>query len=522
MTSVLNDVMVAYVSTGHVAKSIDQVIAAVADSDEDHPLIVDLDETLFLRNATQEYLGCIYPRPLGAAFLVGSKMLKPWRLLPTAFHPSDVTQNRFLVVAATLLFPWTLLVWRWRAKQLAEKYCNVSLAEAIDANPRAQPVIMTRGLDLIVDPLIRHLPLLSVKNERFRVVSSRFWHWGKSEFAGMPDMVSSILGETAIAHSIVVTDSEEDISLLEASATPCLLKWPQATFVPAMADMYIPLFYSEKVKNPGKAHFVKRVILSHWVFGVIAWSVLSPHPVINALGLFLLTLSYWCVYEIGYQENDAVGEKYENTPTLSSTYSQYKSRIDLNTPWPWCWAVALAIPGLMLVALSQESLSLMALVEHIGEPASVLGWAAVGKTVGIDLAMWLVYLGAIRVTFWVYNQANETSRMWIYPFLQVQRLFGFALFASTSAVGSMLLISFVIARWMQYCVYRCGGDRSTFPVNVSCLLLLVMLYATFAIGSADVMSLLTWQAGIAFAYCIVRSVKKIVQMQSDLGWITGV
>lgn len=520
MTSVLKNIKVTYVSTGHVAKSIDQVVAAVSSSSADCPLIVDLDETLFLRDATQEYLGCIHPRPLGAAFLVSAKLFKRWLWLPPAFRSDDISRTRFLVVAATILFPWTLLLWHRRAKQLAQEYCNTTLAKAIDANPHAQLVVMTRGLDLIVNPLIRHLPLSSVKKDGFQVVSPRFWQWKESGFVGMLEMVSAMLGESAVARSVVITDSEEDIPLLESSETPCLLKWPKAAFVPAMADMYIPLFYSEKVKNPGQAHFVKRVISSHWVFGVIAWSVLSPHPIPNALGLFLLTLSYWCVYEIGYQENDAVGEKYEDEPTLSTTYDQYKSRINLNTPWPWCWAIAIAIPGLLLMVLSQESTSLVEAFRHIGEPTSILTWAATGKTIALDFAAWLVYLVAIRATFWVYNQANETSRMWIYPFLQVQRLFGFALFASTSVVGSMLLISFVIARWMQYCVYRCGGDRSSFPVNVSCLLLFSMLYAAFAVGTTDVMSLMTGQAAIAFTYCLLRTVKKLTQIKTDLGWIT--
>lgn len=519
MTSALKDMMVTtYISTGHLVKSIDQVTVAVSEATEDKPLIVDLDETLFLRNATQEYLGSIYPKPLGAVFLIGAKLLKPWHWLPTKSASNAILQDWFLVVAATILFPWTWLVWRWRTKKLAEQYCNMPLAQTIDTNPKAQVVIVTKGFDFIVNPLVRHFPLLSIKNNNFKVISSRFWQWKGSNFAGTLEMVDAVLGKAAVSRSIVVTDSEEDLPLLEASATPCLLKWPEAAFVPAMADMYIPLFYSEKIKNPGKAHFIRQVISSHWMFGVIAWSTLSPHPALNAASLLFLTLSYWCVYEIGYQENDTIGEKYEHKPTLSSTYEQYKSRIDLSTPWPWCWSLAFAIPGIFMFALSQQTAPLAEAISQISVVNGALVPSTVERIVGQDLIVWLAYLGAIRATFWIYNQANETSRIWLYPLLPAQRLFGFSLLASTNVIGSMLLIAYVVARWVRYCIYRCGGDPK-FPVNISCFLLLILLYSALAVGSADVMSLMTWQAGIAFAYCALRSAKKIYRISPQLGWL---
>ncbi len=287
----------------------------------------------------------------------------------------------------------------------------------------------------------------------------------------------------------------------------------------ASAAVYVPLFYSERVKNPGKSHFVKSVLLGHWVFGVIAWSCISPHPIISALSLFFLTISYWCVYEIGYQENDTVGAKYEKSPTLSSTYRQYESRIDLNTPWPWCWAIGLAIPGCFLFALSQWSIPLSDMVAQLSLPDTDLFWSTVGSAAMGELAIWLVYLVAIRLTFWIYNQANEVARIWIYPFLQLQRLFGFALLASTSAAGAMLLMAYSISRWIQYCIYRCGGDRTCFPINVSCLLLFTLMYASLALGTSDVMALMTGQSAIAFAYCAFRAAKKRKQIIANVGWI---
>ena len=518
MTSVLKDIMLPCPPDNHhMAKSVDQVMTTVSDLTEERPLIVELDETLFLRNSTQEYLRSIYPSPLGAVFIAFFKLLKPWRWFAGRSGHNRAAQDRFLVMAATVLFPWTWLVWRRRARRLAERYCNVPLAQSIDANSRAQLVIMTQGFDFVVEPLIRHFPMQFVKNKAFQLIS---WRQKGKRLSGLLERAVERLGSAAVSRSVVITYSTDALPLLESSAVPCLVKWPGAACVSAMSTMYIPLYYSEKVKNPGKAHFIKRVIFGHWAFGVIAWSLLSPHPVLNAFSLLVLTLSYWCVYEIGYQENDAVGEKYERKPTLSSSYNQYKSRVDLlRTPWPWCWAIALAIPGILLFFLSQQAVPLTDVIAQVSLGKSILGWSAVGLPIARAFALWLVYLAAIRVTFWVYNQANETSRIWIYPFLQVQRLFGFALLASTSVVGTMFLISFVIARWMQYCIYRCGGDRSSFPVNISCLLILTMLYASQAIGADNVMSLVTWQAAIAFTYCGLRATKKFAHIKDDLGWL---
>lgn len=299
--------------------------------------------------------------------------------------------------------------------------------------------------------------------------------------------------------------------------------------------MYIPLFYAEKIKNPGEAHFVKRIVLGHWIFATIAWSYLSPHPVLNAVSLMLLTLSYWCVYEIGYQENDVIGEKFETTPTLSAAYEQYKDDIDLlNSPWPWLWGICLGIVGVVLFLMSQDNvttldlfLSLPAVSSSsvIASPQSTLTQntltqsPSTGLSLGVSLLLWMLYLCSIRATFWVYNRATEATRLWIYPFLQTQKLFGFSLLASTSTVGILLLVSFVIAKWIRYCVYRCGGDRTSFPVNAGYLLIFTILYTVLLMVIPDPTTLITWQAAISFAFCLLRATKKMAALSSNLGWI---
>ncbi len=489
-----------YISTPQAEALPERALDAIRAAGADNPIILDFDETLFLRNSTEEYLNSIYPRTAGAFFLTGLKALKPWRLLPARLRDDKVSKDWFLVVAVTLLFPWTLLVWRSRAKSLAEKYWNQPLVEALNANSNAQIVIATLGFDLVLKPLLKHLPITLSSSIENNVVACRFWQGAMDRAEGKGAMVTEALGAAAVAKAVAVTDADHDAPLLAKVKTPCLVVWPDAEYVPAMSDVYIPLFYSERVKNPNKAHFVKRVLLGHWAFLAIALSTLSPHPIWNAASLLMLVVSYWCVYEIGYQENDLVGEKYEKKPILSKNYDLYKSRLNLNTPAPWYWATAIALPALLLLEMSKLSLaSAQAAFATVTQQGPQL--------LMLDMTIWIVFLVAVRLTFWLYNQFNEEARIWIYPFLQVQKLFGFTLLLGTGPVGAMLLLSLCASRWLHYAIYRCGGDRWRFPLNLSCLLLFVMLLSSVAIGSPTPDEFVSWQVAIAIVYCTLRAAK---------------
>jgi hypothetical protein len=131
-----------------------------------------------------------------------------------------------------------------------------------------------------------------------------------------------------------------------------------------------------------------------------------------------------------------------------------------------------------------------------------------------DEAVWVSFLVAVRLTFWVYNQFGKEARMWIYPFLQTQRMFGFTLLVGTNPIGAVLLMSLVLARWLQYCIYRCEGDRWQFPVNVGCLLIFGLLFMMILIGSPNPAELLTWQAVVAFGYCAIKSNKTMARIKS--------
>ncbi len=493
-------------------ESPERALEAIKAADTDNPIIVDFDETLFLRNSTEEYLNAVYPRTAGAFLLTGLKALKPWRLLPKRLRDDKISRDWFLVVAVTFLFPWTLLVWQSRAKNLAQKYWNQPLVQALNANPNAQIVIATLGFDFVLKPLLKHLPITLSPSIEKNIVACRFWQGAVDRAKGKCAMVTEALGAAAVAKAVAVTDASHDAPLLAKVETPCLVVWPEAKYVPAMSDIYLPLFYSEKVKNPNKAHFTKRVLMGHWAFLAIALSPLSPHSIWNAASLLMLVVSYWCIYEIGYQENDLVGEKYEKKPILSENYSLYKSRLNLNTPAPWYWATAIALPALLLLEMSKLSVaSTQAAFSLVTQQGPQLLMS--------DMTIWIIFLVAVRLTFWLYNQFNEEARIWIYPFLQVQKLFGFTLLLGIGPVGSMLLLSLCISRWLHYAIYRCGGDRWRFQLNLSCLFIFTMLLFSVAISSPNPSDFVSWQAAIALGYCTLRATKVTIETSKRIALV---
>jgi hypothetical protein len=489
----------------------DSAIEAVQTATAETPVILDFDETLFLRNSTEEYLNCVYPRPIGAVFLLAIKALKPWRLLPARLKSDKLSKDWCLVVAATLVFPWTLLIWQWRAKALARRYWNQPLVDALYENQNADVVVATLGFDVVVKPLLKHLPLSLDQRVNQKLIACRFWQGASDRARGKRTLVTDRLGAEAVSRAVVVTDSDHDAPLLAEVQTPCLVVWPEAEFVPAMADVYLPLFYSEKVKNPNKKHFIKRVLMGHWAFLAIALSLLSPHPVLNAACLMVLVMSYWCVYEIGYQENDLIGEQYEAKPILSETYNRYKTRLNLNTPTPWYWAMAMALPALFLVEVGKLPLPLTEAVAAVIQQGPSL--------MIFDISLWLAFLFSVRLAFWLYNRFNEEARIWIYPILQIQKLFGFTLLMGISFTGSILLLSLGTARWLHYCIYRCGGDRWRFPLNLCCLGMFVMTFFAMMLSSENPEDFLTVQAGVALAYCISRSIKPGQAVSKRIGLV---
>jgi hypothetical protein len=115
--------------------------------------------------------------------------------------------------------------------------------------------------------------------------------------------------------------------------------------------MYLPFFYSEKVKRPGRQYLLKAILADDLFLVFLAFSWVSTHPVLHALSMLFLLVSFWCIYEIGYRENDLVAEKFEDRPVLSQNYQRHQQFIHW---WqPWLWSLIFTIIGILLLEKSQ-------------------------------------------------------------------------------------------------------------------------------------------------------------------------
>lgn len=460
-------------------------------------ILVDFDETLLLENSTESYLNSLQPRLLGYLFLSLLNLLGPWNWLPKPLKGS-VSKDWCRVLLSTLLFPWTPLVWKFRSKRLAQTQVNPSLAKALNQRQDCNITIASLGFGFIIQPVVAQIPL-SVKN----VIACRFWQGGTDRAQGKLEMVKKVLSDADIASSMLITDSQDDALLLDAVSSPCLFVWPNAKYIPAMTNLYIPFYYTEKVKKPGASFFIREVIGNDFIVLILATSCLQEQPFLHGSSMALCMLSFLCIYEMGYMENDLLGERFEKNPTLSALYIQNKQKINF---WqPWLWSACFAIPGLLLLHVDSQLSPLLS-----DAPFS----AVVHNGFWIKLITWTVFLVFVRIFFSFYNRIDKYSRVWLYPILQAFKSFSFLLITTTNLVGAMLFSSTILSYWLPYIIYRYtkeGWPKSDFAQLFRLLSFIFLIIAVVA-GTQDFSLLLSGQVLAIFIYIAFRSSKSLLRL----------
>lgn len=274
------------------------------------------------------------------------------------------------------------------------------------------------------------------------------------------------------------------------------------------SSIYLPLFYLEKVKKPGESHFVKQILTDELLILILAISWLSPNPILHAICMMVLLLSFYCIYEIGYWENDLIGEKFEKHPVLSEVYHRYQHKVNLLQPW--LWAIILAIPGLLLLELSKANINTW----DAGTIAEFI--ASNQKRLLIDLEFWFAFLVFTRFSFFVFNHVNKETRVWIYPILQATKCFGFLCVTVTNTIGTMLFASQVLVISIPYFIYRCGGEGMNFPKyfpkRLGRILIFGLLLAALALGDRSFSIVLNWQVLTIIVVLLMRATNDISQV----------
>jgi phosphoserine phosphatase len=428
-------------------------------------VLVDLDETLYLRNSTEDYLDCAWPGPLALILLRVLDVLKPWRF-SGGEHTRDVWRVRLL----RTLMPWTTSRWNRRVKTLAEQHVNRPLLSALQS--RAEPaIIVTVGFRFIVTPLVEAFGL---SGRRVVACEPMFADRRKGKLA----MAIDSLGDTLVRRALLITDSLQDLPLLRHCARGLHVVWPDARYRRALSGVYLPGQYLSQVKRPGERYIVRGILQEDWAFWVLSSITLAAVPVLHVIGLLLLLVSFWAIYERGYVDNDLVGAKHEADPRLSDAFFE----APVATPrWqPWIWAAVIGLIGIF--ALRWPSLP---------TPLDALIWAGV--------------LAATYGVFVFYNRLDKPTRVWVFPALQFARTTAFAALVPITPIGAVALAAHVIARWIPYYVYRLGGnkwpDSSIFPMR---LLFFVVIGATLAMaeGYAVLLNLSAW---LLLAWMVFRA-----------------
>lgn len=268
--------------------------------------------------------------------------------------------------------------------------------------------------------------------------------------------------------------------------------------------IYIPLLYSEKVKRPDRRYFLNNIIGEDFIILALSFSYSSSYPWLNVIGLFLLQMAFWCIYELGYIENDKIGEKFEDKAILSYNYKNYEHSFGF---WqPWLWSLCLSVLGLLVLAKDQINNIQITNYLLLNEYNQSLFWFSQ------EFALWMSFLVVLRFLFCIYNSINKQSRVWFYLILQACRYCGFLIVMATNTVGLMFLVSSVITRSIQYTLYRyLGGKNSSWPMDFPryffCLLIYLMLLSVSAVNDRNVYLLFNPQVLLISAFCILRGGK---------------
>lgn len=446
------------VSTPHDV-SPEAAIAAILD--HGGPVLLDLDETLYLRNSTEDFIDSARPRLPALLLMRLLDVIKPWR-----WTGGEATRDVWRVRLIAICFPWTGNRWKRRVPGLAQNFANLRLLAALKTSGTT-PIIATAGFQPIVAPLVAALGL-----PQARIVAARL-----STFADRRDgklhLALGALGDDTIRRALVLTDSAQDLTLLDACARPLRAVFPEARHRQALSGVYLPGQYVTHVKRPGARYIVRGILQDDFAFWVLSSIALAALPVLHVLGLIFLLVSFWAIYERGYVDNDLIAARFEINPKLSATFLE----APVATPrWqPWIWAFACGAIAIVL-----------------------LRWPL--RPAPADFGAWTAMLLATHGWFTMYNRFDKGTRVWMFAGLQLARSAAFVALVPIGLIGAVALGAHVLAKWVPYFVYRLSGnDWPEAPFHLIRLLffLVLALLVGFSQGissllSATALALLAW------------------------------
>lgn len=435
------------------------------------PMLIDFDETLYLRNSTEDFLDCARPGLLALLLLRILDVLKPWRL-----SGGMDTRDNWRVCAISILLPWTARAWRATAPGYAARHLNRELAAALLSGPPPRQFVLTSGFKPIVEPLLIEMGFAD------RVLIAARPYSFADRRRGKHRMAAARLGLDALGRSLVVTDSLNDMELLGMCARPFRTQWSGARYVPALSRVYLPGEYVSKIKHPGERYILRGIIQEDFALWILSSIFLAADPAALIVGLSLLLLSFWAIYERGYVENDLAAFEYERNPNLSDVFAT--TRVARPAMQPWVWA---SLAGACGVA-----------VLHDGRlPLLMQG------------VLWASVLVLTYACFALYNRVDKMTRVWLYPLLQLARSAAFTVVVPIAPAAVAAIGAHVLSRWMSYQIYRFAGGRWPEARPELARLISFILLSAIANRSVEQSNQANWAGLGLLLWCLFRARRDI-------------
>jgi hypothetical protein len=156
------------------------------------PVLVDLDETLYLRNSTEDFINSARPALFALIAMRLLDFIEPWR-----WTGGVATRDVWRVRSIVALFPWTGRRWKARVHNLAASAGNTALIDAVKrraGSANAHPLIIASlGFQPIVTPLVAALGL----PREIRIVAASLATFADRR-AGKLRLVVAALGNEAV------------------------------------------------------------------------------------------------------------------------------------------------------------------------------------------------------------------------------------------------------------------------------------------------------------------------------------
>lgn len=427
-------------------------------------LIYDFDNTLLLDNSTNLYFNSLRPKILVyIIFGLVDFFLRKLRV------KNDVWGDFIKVIFGVMCFPWSYIHWYFiKSKRVARLFNNNLLDKHAISNEKI--FIVSFGFDVIIKPLLNKIDI------KYTLISCKPFLMCNIRTKGKLHYLKKYLGKDDREKALFVSDSIDDNELLCYFKKSFLIKWNKMQTILRFDNVYVPFRYTMECKYPIRDILWNQHIGEDFIILLLAYSVYNP---IHICCLFMLFVSFFCIYEIGYYENDFKASKKESAPTLSGK-QKYFEKYPIYT-------------GAILTSAT----------------ISVFPIYYFSDNFLLYYIVWIGVLFGVYSVFKLFNNVDTQYRIYVFPVLQFFKTCSYAVVLKLNILGMVLLFSQAMRQVTNYNVYRHGGNTRIFKRQnhrmLIFFLLLCFCLVSQIISFADI---ITIQFFCILSWIVQRSVTR--------------